>query len=148
MKDGDRVVGVVAEGPEGRVDLAADLVVACDGLRSPTRDMAGLETEFDALPEAELGFMSPRRGDLVRHEVHVDGGHIGMLSWNEGRPGGGAASAPAATPRSPRHRRDQGDVARLLPAAASAIEGVSSEDQIRYTEPVLLRCPRWWVPAS
>ena len=42
VKDGDRVVGVVAEGPDGRTTIECDLVVACDGMRSPTREMAGL----------------------------------------------------------------------------------------------------------
>ena len=36
-----RVVGVVAEGPDGPISVEADLVVACDGMRSPTREMAG-----------------------------------------------------------------------------------------------------------
>jgi 2-polyprenyl-6-methoxyphenol hydroxylase-like FAD-dependent oxidoreductase len=148
VKVGDRVVGVVAEGPEGRVELEADLVVACDGMRSPTRDMAGLETEFDALPEAELGFMSPSVADTSFAMKYMsDGGHIGMLSWNEGsagwrsceRAGRDAALAPGIDAIKEMW-------GRLLPAAASAIEGVTSEDQIRYTEPVLLRCPRWWVP--
>jgi len=148
VREGDRVVGVVAEGPDGRVELEADLVVACDGMRSPTRDMAGLEAEFDALPEAELGFMSPSVADTSFAMKYMsDGGHIGMLSWNEGsagwrsceRAGRDAALAPGIDAIKEMW-------GRLLPAAASAIEGVTSEDQIRYSEPLLLRCERWWVP--
>jgi 2-polyprenyl-6-methoxyphenol hydroxylase-like FAD-dependent oxidoreductase len=34
----------------------------------------------------------------------------------------------------------------LMPEGAEAVEGVCSWDQVRYVEPRLLRCPRWWSP--
>jgi 2-polyprenyl-6-methoxyphenol hydroxylase-like FAD-dependent oxidoreductase len=148
VKDGDRVVGVVAEGPDGRTTIECDLVVACDGMRSPTREMAGLEASFDELPEAELGFMSPSVADSSFAMAYLsDGGHIGMLSWNEGsagwrsveRVGRDAALAPGLDAIKEMW-------GRLLPAAASAIEGLTSLDQVRYSEPLLLACPRWWTP--
>ena len=44
IRDGDdRIVGVVVEGPDGRTTIDSDLVVACDGVMSPTRAMAGIE---------------------------------------------------------------------------------------------------------
>ena len=47
VRDGeDRIVGVVAEGPDGRVTIDADLVVACDGVGSPVREMAGIEARI------------------------------------------------------------------------------------------------------
>ncbi len=148
VKEGDRVVGVVAEGPEGPATFEADLVVACDGMRSPVREMAGLEANFDALPEAELGFMSPSVADTSFAMAYMsDGGHIGMLSWNEGsagwrsidRVGAEAALAPGL-------EAIKEMWARLLPAAASAVEGLTSIEQVRYSEPLLLACPRWWTP--
>ena len=146
--DGGRVVGVVAEGPDGPVTIEADLVVACDGMRSPTRSMAGLEAHFDALPEAELGFMSPTPADTSFSMAYMsDGGHIGMLSWNEGsggwrsarRVGREAALAPGLDAIKEMWTR-------LLPASASAVEGLTSVDQVRYSEPELLACPQWWTP--
>ncbi len=145
-----RIVGVVAEGPDGPVEIESDLVVACDGVRSPTRDKAGLEAQFDALPEAELGFMSTKVADTSFAMAYMsDGGHIGMLSWHEGsggwrsmeRVGREAAIAPGL------------DVikemwARLLPASESALDGIASLDSIRYSEPELLRCPQWWTPGA
>jgi 2-polyprenyl-6-methoxyphenol hydroxylase-like FAD-dependent oxidoreductase len=145
-----RIVGVVAEGPDGPVEIESDLVVACDGMRSPTRDKAGLQADFTPLPEAELGFMSPSVADTSFAMAYFsDGGHIGMLSWNEGS--GGWRSAQ-------RVGRDEALApgldaikemwARLLPASASAIEGVTSLEQIRYSEPELLACPQWWTPGA
>ena len=42
IEDGGRVTGVVAEGPEGGLELRADLVVACDGRHSLMREQARL----------------------------------------------------------------------------------------------------------
>lgn len=148
VRSGDRVVGVSAEGPSGRVEFEADLVVACDGMRSPVRDMAGLESDFVTLPEAELGFMSPSVCDVSFAMSYMsDGGHIGVLSWNEGsggwrsidRVGAEAALAPGVDTIKEMW-------ARLLPPSRTALDGITSIDQIRYTEPQLLTCPRWWVP--
>jgi 2-polyprenyl-6-methoxyphenol hydroxylase-like FAD-dependent oxidoreductase len=149
LRDGDgRVVGVSAQGPDGAVTYEADLVVACDGMNSPTRKMAGLEAEYDALPEASLGFMSPSIADTSFAMAYMsDGGHIGMLSWHQGsagwrsieRVGAEAALAPGLDAIKEMW-------VRLLPASESAIEGVTSLDQVRYSELSLLRCPRWWVP--
>jgi 2-polyprenyl-6-methoxyphenol hydroxylase-like FAD-dependent oxidoreductase len=149
VRDGEgRVVGVVAEGPGGSVTIEADLVIACDGMRSPVRDMAGLEANFEPLPEAEIMFMSPAIADESFSMAYMsDGGHIGMLSWHEGsagwrsveKVGREAALAPGV-------EAIKEMWARLLPAAAPAMEGVTSIDQVRYSEPELLSCPRWWVP--
>ena len=148
VRDGDRVVGVVADTPDGRVTIESDLVVACDGMMSPVREMAGLEAEFATLPEGELAFMSPTPADTSFSMAYMsDGKHIGMLSWHEGaagwrsceRVGAEAALAPGVDALKEMW-------ARLLPAAASAFEGVTSIEQFRYSEPKLLSCPRWWVP--
>jgi 2-polyprenyl-6-methoxyphenol hydroxylase-like FAD-dependent oxidoreductase len=149
LRDGERVVGVVAEGPDGaRTTFECDLVVACDGMRSPVRDMAGLEATFDALPEAELSFMSPSVADTSFAMAYMsDGGHIGMLSWNEGSAGWRSADRVGAEAAlAPGLDAIKEMWSRLLPPAASAVEGLTSLDQIRYSEPMLLTCPRWWVP--
>jgi len=146
--DSGRVVGVVAEGPGGSATYEADLVVACDGMNSPTRQMAGLEAEYDQLPEASLGFISPSVADTSFSMAYMsDGGHIGMLSWHQGsagwrsidRVGAEAALAPGLDAIKEMW-------VRLLPASESAVEGLTSLDQVRYSELSLLRCPRWWVP--
>jgi 2-polyprenyl-6-methoxyphenol hydroxylase-like FAD-dependent oxidoreductase len=149
LREADRVVGVVAEGPDGaRTEFESDLVVACDGMRSPVRAMAGLEAVFDDLPEAELGFMSTAVADTSFAMSYLsDGGHIGLLSWNEGsagwrsvdRVGREAALAPGLDAIKEMW-------VRLLPVSASAMDGITSLDQVRYSEPQLLACPRWWTP--
>ncbi len=144
-----RVVGVIADGPDGPTEFEADLVIACDGMRSPTRSMAGLEAEFDALPEAELAFMSPIPAETsFAMAYQSDGGHIGMLSWFEGSAGWRSSERVGreAAVDEPGLDAIKEMWSRLLPAAATAIAGVTSTDQIRYSEPELLRCPQWWTP--
>jgi 2-polyprenyl-6-methoxyphenol hydroxylase-like FAD-dependent oxidoreductase len=148
VRDGDRVVGVVTEGPDGRATFESDLVVACDGVRSPVREMAGLEATVDFLPEAELGFMSPSVAETSFAMAYMsDGGHIGMLSWPQGSAGWRSVEKVGAEAAlAPGLEAIKEMWARLLPDAASAVEGLTSLDQVRYSEPALLRCPRWWAP--
>lgn len=147
--DAGRVVGVVADGPEGSEEIAADLVVACDGMHSPVRAMAGLEAEVQALADATLTWMSPvvmpDRSFGMRYLS--DGGQMGLMGWPEGsagwrtidRVGREAAMAPGV-------EAFRASFAALMPEAAEALEGVTSTDQLLYQEPAVLRAARWWAP--
>lgn len=146
--DSGRIIGVVVEGPEGRREIESDLVVACDGMRSPVREMAGLEAEFTPLPDGELSWMSSAQNETSFHMRYLtDGGYILTLGWPEGsaawrscdRVGREAALAPGLDAMKEMW-------ARLLPECERGLEGLTSLDQVRYEEPVLLRCPRWWTP--
>lgn len=146
-RDG-RVAGVVTDGPGGRARLEADLVVACDGRESAVRDMAGLEAERPALNDAYLSFLSPvAPSELFGFRYLSDGGMITMLGWPEGsfasrrvEPVGEAAA------KEPPLERFLESFVRLLPEVREIVQAITSWDQVRYAEPRLLRCPRWWVP--
>jgi 2-polyprenyl-6-methoxyphenol hydroxylase-like FAD-dependent oxidoreductase len=148
LRDGDRVFGVVTEGPGGRARVEADLVVACDGRDSAVRAMAGLAAELSPLRDAYLGFLSPvapRR--LFGFRYMSDGGMITMLGWPEGSSGARRVDpvgrAAATAPGIGLFTRT---FAELLPEAEEIVSAITSWEQVRYTEPALLRCPRWWVP--
>lgn len=146
--DDDRVVGVVVEGPEGRREVAADLVVACDGMNSPVRGMAGLDAKIDPIPDGTIQWMAATLNTTsFAMRYFSDGGHIGMLAWPEGtagwrtidKVGREAAVAPGV------------DAIKkmfidLLPECAQGIQGLESLDQVRYGEPQLLNTPKWWIP--
>jgi 2-polyprenyl-6-methoxyphenol hydroxylase-like FAD-dependent oxidoreductase len=149
LRDDGRVTGVVAEGPDGAEQIPADLVVACDGMHSPVRAMAGLEAQVQALADATLTWMSPvvmpERSFGMRYLS--DGGQMGLMGWPEGsagwrtidRVGREAAMAPGV-------EAFRASFAALMPAAAEALEGVVSTDQLLYQEPAVLRAARWWAP--
>lgn len=148
IRDGDRVTGVVTEGPGGRAAVAADLVVACDGRGSAVRDMAGIPSELSPLRDAYLGFLSPTAPEqLFGFRYLSDGGMITMLGWPQGSSGSRRVDpvgrAAATAPDIGLFTRT---FAELLPEAAEIVGAITSWDQVRYTEPALLRCPSWWVP--
>jgi|688.fasta_scaffold313045_2 2-polyprenyl-6-methoxyphenol hydroxylase-like FAD-dependent oxidoreductase len=148
LREGDRVRGVQVEGPDGPGEITADLVVACDGLMSRVRQMAGIRADFAPLAEGKIEWMSPVPCEQSFAMAYLsNGAHIGMLSWPEGsfgwrtmdRPGRDAALAP-----------DLEDFIqaweRLLPESAAGVRALTSVDELLYTEPALLSCPTWWVP--
>ena len=144
----DRIVGVVVEGPEGRREVAADLVVACDGMNSPVRQMAGLDAKIDPIPDATIQWMAPTTNKTsFAMRYFSDGGHIGMLAWPQGtagwrsidKVGRDAAVAPGV-------EAIKEMFISLLPECEQGIQGLESLDQVRYGEPQLLNTPRWWIP--
>ena len=144
LRHGDRIAGVeTAGGP-----IAADLVVGADGSRSPVREMAGIAAEVRPAPGAGLSFRSPVQLEVpFAMAYQSDGRQVGVLSWSGGsagwwqidRIGREAALAPGVEA----YRRAFG---RLLPAAAPALEGVTSVDQLVYREVIEVRCETWWAP--
>lgn len=143
-----RVAGVVADGPGGPVEMDADLVVACDGMYSRVRQMAGLQAIFTPLAEGKIEWMSPvPLEEPFAMAYTADGGHIGAFSWPEGsfgwrmtdRVGREAALAPGLDALKESFRR-------LLPASEAGVNGLTDIAQVRYDEPELLSCPWWWTP--
>ena len=144
LRDGDRIVGVETDGGP----IGADLVVGADGSRSPVREMAGIAAEVRPAPGAGLSFRSPVQLDVpFAMAYQSDGRQVGVLSW----PGGSAGwwqidrigREAALAPGVEAYRRAFG---RLLPAAAPALEGVTSVDQLVYREVIEVRCETWWAP--
>ena len=148
VRDGERVTGVVTDGPGGRATLAADLVVASDGRDSSVRAMAGLTAELSPLEDAYLSFLSPvAPAQLFGFRYLSDGGMITMLGWPQGSSGSRRVDKVGEeAAKAPDLVRFTRSFVELLPEAAEIVSGVASWDQVRYSEPRLLRCPRWWVP--
>jgi 2-polyprenyl-6-methoxyphenol hydroxylase-like FAD-dependent oxidoreductase len=59
--DGDRFVGLEARGPDGPLEIRADLVVGCDGRHSRVREKAGLSVEDVGAPMDVLWMRLPAR---------------------------------------------------------------------------------------
>ncbi len=149
VRDGEgRVTGVVAEGPGGRTTFESDLVVACDGVGSPVRSMAGFQANIEPLAEASLTFMSPAPITTSFNMAYfADGGHIGVLGWPQGSAGWRSVEKVGAEAAlAPGLEAIKRMWSELLPDAAPGVEALTSLDQVRYGEPQLLTCPEWWKP--
>jgi 2-polyprenyl-6-methoxyphenol hydroxylase-like FAD-dependent oxidoreductase len=149
LREGGRVAGVRVRDAAGTErDEPAGLVVACDGVRSPTRAMAGIDAEITLAEGAHLSFMSPavidRSFDL---HYQADGRQVGLLGWPDGsagwwdiaRCGREAALAPGLD-------AFRAAYTALLPAGAPAVAALTSVEQLVYREVEEVRCARWWVP--
>ena len=62
IRDGDRIVGVEAQTPDGPAEIRADLVVGCDGRHSVIRKAAQLDLIEFGVPIDVLWFHLSRRG--------------------------------------------------------------------------------------
>ena len=60
---GDTVTGVIANTPEGPIEISADLTIGCDGRHSIVRQRAKLEVEEIGAPMDVLWFRAGRRPD-------------------------------------------------------------------------------------
>ncbi len=149
LRRGGRVAGVrVRDAEGGERDEPAELVVACDGVRSPARAMAGIDAEITLAEGAHLSFMSPAVIDrsFALH-YQADGRQVGLLGWPDGsagwwdieRCGREAALAPGLD-------AFRAAFTALLPEAAPAVVALTSVNQLVYREVEEVRCERWWVP--
>ena len=144
LRDGNRVAGVRAGGE----DLPADLVVACDGIRSPLRTMAGIAARLELLESAHLSFITDAVIDrsFALH-YQADGRQVGLLGWPTGSAGWWDIdrSSPEAV-RAPGLEAFRDAFTRLLPPAGPALAALTSVDQLVYREVTEVRAERWWVP--
>ncbi len=149
VRDGERVAGVRARGPDGDAyELPADLVVACDGVRSPLRAMAGLEARLELAEGAHLSFITDVVVDrsFALH-YQADGRQVGLLGWPTGSAGWwDIERVGAEAVRAPGLEAFREAFARLLPPAAPALAALTSVDQLVYREITEVHAERWWVP--
>jgi 2-polyprenyl-6-methoxyphenol hydroxylase-like FAD-dependent oxidoreductase len=150
LREGDdRVAGVrVRDGGGAEEELAADLVVACDGTHSPLRAMAGLTARLELAEGAHLSFMT----DVVIDRAfalhyQADGRQVGLLGWPTGSAGWwDIERVGAEAVRAPGIAAFRRAFARLHPAAEPALEALTSVDQLVYREITEVHADRWWVP--
>jgi 2-polyprenyl-6-methoxyphenol hydroxylase-like FAD-dependent oxidoreductase len=73
VRDGDRIVGVTAHGPDGPHSIRAELVVACDGRHSTVREASGFQvTEIGAPMDVLWLRLSKHETDPGQTFGHID----------------------------------------------------------------------------
>ena len=77
IEEGGRIVGVCAETPDGKLDIHADLTVACDGRHSTLRERAGLKSDDLGAPMDVMWFRIPRKNSDGDEVVgHIERGRM------------------------------------------------------------------------
>jgi len=149
IKTGDAVVGLRARGPDGDLDVRADLVVAADGRHSTLRQAGGFRV-FDLGAPMDVLWMRLSRRDS---DPAVSFGHIGagsmLVTLDRGdywqcafviAKGGidaiHAAGLPAFRAR----------IVGLAPYFADRVEELQSWEDIKLLTVVVNRAREWWRP--
>jgi 2-polyprenyl-6-methoxyphenol hydroxylase-like FAD-dependent oxidoreductase len=147
--ENDRVVGLLAEGPEGPIQIMADLVVGADGRHSTVRERAGLPVENLGAPMDVLWMrLSRKPGDPEQTGGTVNYGHM-MVTLNRGdywqcayliRKGGYDALCARGLDAF------RQDIVRITPFLADRVAELRDWDDIKLLTVAVDRLTRWWRP--
>jgi 2-polyprenyl-6-methoxyphenol hydroxylase-like FAD-dependent oxidoreductase len=149
IRDGERIAGVRAKTPDGVIDIAADLVVACDGRRSLVRERAGLEVEEIGAPMDVLWFRAGKReGETENLFARVDSGKM-MVTFDRGDYWQCAyviakGQYDAVKARGLPALLD--DVARMAPILKPGLTDVKDWDDVKLLTVAIDRLKRWTRP--
>jgi len=147
VAEGGRVTGVLAEGPEGKLRILADLVVGADGRHSALRAEAGLQVRDLGAPIDVLWFRVTRApGQTDESLGRIAGGRV-LVLLNRGDywqmacvvPKGGFDVLRAAGIAA--FRDEIAALARLTPAQAAEID---DWDRVKLLSVRVDRLERWW----
>ena len=149
IRTGERVTGVVANGPGGTVEVRAPLVVAADGRGSTLRDAAGLELTDLGAPMDVLWFrLSRKETDTPETQARFDVGRI-FIMLNRGDYWQCAYVIPKGANervRSAGLPAFRAGLAALLPFDASRAEEIADWEQAKLLTVQVNRLEKWWLP--
>jgi 2-polyprenyl-6-methoxyphenol hydroxylase-like FAD-dependent oxidoreductase len=149
IRDGERVTGVKAKTPDGVIDIAADLTVACDGRHSLVRERAGLEVEEIGAPMDVLWFRAGKReGESENLFARVDPGKM-MVTFDRGDYWQCAYVIPKGQYDAVKARGLPAlldDIARMAPVLKSGLAEVKSWDEVKLLTVAVNRLERWTRP--
>jgi 2-polyprenyl-6-methoxyphenol hydroxylase-like FAD-dependent oxidoreductase len=149
MRDGDRVVGVRATGPNGPVEIRADLVVAADGRHSTLRERAGFKIIDIGAPMDVLWLrLSRRPGDASEAFGHIEAGRF-FIMLDRGDYWQCAfvilkGSADALRARDIAEFRRT--ILELSPWLKERVNELGSWDDVKLLTVALDRLPQWYRP--
>jgi 2-polyprenyl-6-methoxyphenol hydroxylase-like FAD-dependent oxidoreductase len=146
VREQGRVVGVTAEGPDGRVEVRARLTVACDGRQSDVRRLLGLRPREYGVPMDVLWFRVPREATDPEGVTFIVGAGVGLVLINRGDYFQVAYVIPKdgfAAVREAGLETLLENVARLAPSLAGRGEALKSWDDVAKLTVVVNRLRRW-----
>lgn len=148
QRDGARVRGVKACGPDGEFAVNAELTIAADGRDSAVRQASGLELREFGVAIDVLWFHLPKTGQerptlayldkksMVLTIPRGDYYQAGMLIQKGGFPALEAEGLPAFRRR----------IAETAPVLASVADSLESWDRVKLLSVQVNRLRRWYLP--
>jgi 2-polyprenyl-6-methoxyphenol hydroxylase-like FAD-dependent oxidoreductase len=146
---GGRVIGVTAEGPDGRVEVRARLTVACDGRHSDVRRLLGLRSRRFGAPMDVLWFRLPRESTDPEGLAFIVGAGVALVLIDRNDyfqiayviPKGGYDQVRAAGLEAL-----VAQVGGLAPSLAGRTGALKSWDDVHVLTVVIDRLRRWHAP--
>ncbi|MGH9010479.1 MAG: FAD-dependent oxidoreductase, partial [Acidimicrobiia bacterium] len=146
LQERGRVVGVTAQGPDGRVEVRAHLTVACDGRHSDVRRLLGKRSRPFGAPMDVLWFRLPREATDPEGLAFIVGAGVGLVLIDRGDyfqiayviPKGGYDAVRAAGLEAL-----VDNVAKLAPSLAGRADALKSWDDVQMLTVVIDRLRRW-----
>ncbi len=149
IEEGGHVAGVRAVGPDGPVEIRADLVVGTDGRHSTMRAAAGFEPHELGAPMDVLWFQLSRREE----DPETTGGFLGkgqfMVMLNRGtywQIGYVIAKGGAETLRAGSLDAFRSQLTSLAPFIADRVQEIQSWDALSLLVVQVDRIKRWYRP--
>src|SRR5664279_154272 len=145
----DAVAGVMADTPEGPVEIRADLTIGCDGRHSIVRQRAGLAVEEIGAPMDVLWFRVGKRADETESVfARVETGKM-MVTFDRGDYWQCAYVIAKGQNDAVRARgldAFRGDVSDMAPILKSGVADVKSWDDVKLLTVAIDRLKRWTRP--
>ena len=149
LRDGDRVIGVVTAGPDGRREVRADLVVGADGRHSRLREGAGLHLEQTGVSIDVLWFRLDRPpAEPENTVIHVGRRDVGIAIPREGyfQSALMIGKGTFAEVRAAGLERFRERVTDVVPFLAPTIGSLTSFDDVALLDVQIAHARRWHRP--
>ena len=149
IEENGRIVGLIADTPDGALTIRADLVVGCDGRHSTVREKAGLKSDDYGAPMDVLWFrVSHKGGDKADTFGHIEAGRL-MVMFDRGDywqcayviPKGGIERV-----KSDGLEAFHARVVEMSPFLSDRIGELKSWDDIKLLSVTVDRLRKWWRP--
>jgi 2-polyprenyl-6-methoxyphenol hydroxylase-like FAD-dependent oxidoreductase len=149
IEENGRVVGLIANTPDGALTIRADLTVGCDGRHSTIRERAGLKSDDYGAPMDVLWFRLPRKeSDNPDTFGHIEAGRL-MVMFDRGDywqcayviPKGGIERVKSEGLEAFRAR-----VVEMTPFVSDRVDELKSWDDVKLLSVTVDRLKKWWRP--
>jgi 2-polyprenyl-6-methoxyphenol hydroxylase-like FAD-dependent oxidoreductase len=149
IREGDQMIGVRARGPDGMLDIHAELIIACDGRHSTLRDAAGFGVVEVGAPMDVLWLrLAKHATDPAQTLGRIDAGRIFiMLDRNDYWqcafviPKGGIDEVHANGLEAFR-----AEIVRLAPFLQDRVEELATWDDVKLLTVAVNRLNTWFRP--
>ena len=142
-----RVTGLIAEGPGGRIDIHAGLVVAADGRGSHLREASGLALEDIGAPVDVFWMRLDRKDDGINESFGriSEDGFLVLINrgdyWQAAMP---LPKGDADKIRAQGLPAFRGRITRIAPHLKAAATRLTDWDQVKLLTVQVNHMPKWW----